>query len=519
MQPFCRRICLVLLPLLSSAAAAQVGLPLSGTYAFGEIRGGFPTACSPGYAINAEEGLLMFQSNGTFTGTGSWHRVCANGTPTDTTTNYAGSYNLGTNSLLTLDFNPSAPGTNRTITHMRPDGEVAVGSAATTARGPGFFVMVKLSSGQSNASLQGTYHWSSMVQRVAAGGLASECELGTIAFSGTGSLTSTVNRHEVAANGNTNNFPSGGNKTYTVNPNGTLTGAGPVQGALSASGDFVFIVDRVGTAVELGVGMRRGSSYAASMLNGTFGYARYFDTLGSTPNHPVFAEEVGTYAFNATAAMTASAAWTGATLAVNPSGSFTGGVATSGTVTLNPDGTFSLLEAGAVPPGEPGALDARGTFALVTTMQNGVTQLSVLARFGPWPQNYGTATAGSGGIAPTIAPTGGFPFVGNAGFGIQIANAVGGSAAVLGLALQPSPGFPVFGGILWLSPVGLFLLPPLPLSGGAGVPGAGAVTVPLPLPRDNSLGGVGVSFQAFAIDPLAPLGVSMTDGLQVTLTL
>ena len=126
--------------------------------------------------------------------------------------------------------------------------------------------------------------------------------------------------------------------------------------------------------------------------------------------------------------------------------------------------------------------------------------------------HYGLATPGTGGVAPTISL-----------FGCPMPNSTV-TVAVQG-GLGQAYGYLVFGHIPAAYPLCagtlLVTLPalaiPHQLSGPTGVPGFGAFYRTFPIPNDTALIGLSVYFQAGYVDFGAPCGLSMTDGLAVTL--
>jgi hypothetical protein len=131
---------------------------------------------------------------------------------------------------------------------------------------------------------------------------------------------------------------------------------------------------------------------------------------------------------------------------------------------------------------------------------------------GTWA-GYGAGLAGSGGLLPTLTGEG------CPGLGLtpkaRIANALGGATAwVVG---GPAPAALAFkGGTLLVDPV-IALIVPLPLSGPAGVPGAGTLVLTIPLPDLPIYLGVTLRLQTLVPDAAAPAGWAMTAGLEMTI--
>ncbi|MCA8953421.1 MAG: hypothetical protein KDE27_28165, partial [Planctomycetes bacterium] len=122
------------------------------------------------------------------------------------------------------------------------------------------------------------------------------------------------------------------------------------------------------------------------------------------------------------------------------------------------------------------------------------------------PLHYGSGTAGSGGVTPTIT-TLAAAVLGNPAFGLAVANVPAG--APVGQLLGWSPAMVPTLGIQVLVGAPLFRL-------GFGS-AAGTASFVLALPNDPGLAGLTIHAQFAALDPGAPQGVSASDGLQVPL--
>lgn len=125
---------------------------------------------------------------------------------------------------------------------------------------------------------------------------------------------------------------------------------------------------------------------------------------------------------------------------------------------------------------------------------------------------YGAGLAGSGGAVPSLVG------IGCAQIGatpsLYVSNALGGAVAfhVLGIAMAS---IPALGGTLLVgSP---WMLLPVVLGGASGASQVGSHSLPLGIPNNPTLSGASVFVQTLVVDPGAPAGVSMTNGLQVTI--
>ena len=103
------------------------------------------------------------------------------------------------------------------------------------------------------------------------------------------------------------------------------------------------------------------------------------------------------------------------------------------------------------------------------------------------------------------------PTIGNTKFTIQVDKVLGGATGLLLIAGKPAL-LPLFGGTLLVDPTIHFVFP-IAANGSVGVPGAGSVTLPAPLPNDKNLIGASGYLQAGFADKGAPQGVSLTHGL------
>ncbi len=503
--------------LLSPAAGAQGVLPLSGTYWFGIQQGDFGSPCPASQAKGAVRfGTMTFLPNGTFTAAGTDHQVCATGAVSDSPLAWSGTYSVATDGVLSLALTSPAPLT--LPFHLRPDGEVGVYAEIEAGDVPRMGVLVRLSYGQTNASLAGPYHFANGKQTATVGGLAAECELGLVAFSGAGTFSVSGANHYVGPSGSTSNGSVLDSGLYAVVPDGTFA-AGPLAGALSSDGEMFCAAATAGPEVALVAGVRAGSGIGAASFGGDWGTANFHakPALGCGGS-PEFTTEYGVYAFTPTGPSGATGTYDGG------ESEYSLGCASGSTflsawdATVGGDGSLSLLETPPPSTPHPGAVGSAGTYALLANMNDpGSAGISILVRKCPWPSAFGTGRAGSGGQVPALANSGGFPFLGNPAFGLSIGNALGGSIAVLGISALASPGLPLLGGTVWIDPFSLAVAIPLPLSGAPGAPGAGSASIAIPIPDVASLDGGSAFVQGFVFDAGTPGGYAMSAGLQVTL--
>jgi hypothetical protein len=139
-------------------------------------------------------------------------------------------------------------------------------------------------------------------------------------------------------------------------------------------------------------------------------------------------------------------------------------------------------------------------FAAVTQAQGGtLTGISL----------YGSGLAGSGGQVPSIGANS-VPFVGNSSFAVTLADAASSAPATLLLGFAPA-NLPFKGGTLLVDVAGPYLLL------GTATSGTGTASVALPIPASPVLVGEVADLQWFVADAAAPVGLSMSEGLEATL--
>lgn len=124
---------------------------------------------------------------------------------------------------------------------------------------------------------------------------------------------------------------------------------------------------------------------------------------------------------------------------------------------------------------------------------------------------YGIGCAGSGGRHPRIAGAGGAPTLGNAGYGVQVSNALPSSASFALLHLGRGE-LPMGNGCTYYGNPLLYLTT-------IGVPtdATGIGLVPLPVPNDSSLACLQVFAQHAVLDPSGSLAnsLALSEGLKI----
>jgi hypothetical protein len=162
-------------------------------------------------------------------------------------------------------------------------------------------VGVKLGGGYGNASLNGSYGVAHHYSDAGAGPLSTialdirrtpysdtvnvpfpayafNTELRAATFDGSGgySWSGTRNRGGVVS-------AVSGNGTYAVAGDGTLTLDGALTGHLLVGGGAFILTAASGQPIEIGVGLRRGGSFSAASLGGTYAVTLYGADPGAAP--------------------------------------------------------------------------------------------------------------------------------------------------------------------------------------------------------------------------------------------
>ncbi|MEM7200145.1 MAG: sialidase family protein [Planctomycetota bacterium] len=130
--------------------------------------------------------------------------------------------------------------------------------------------------------------------------------------------------------------------------------------------------------------------------------------------------------------------------------------------------------------------------------------------FGTLP--YGTATSGSGGIAPRLTWNG--PAVQGTANDVDLRDGLGGAPAALLWGAGPASkiSVPTLGGTVLVAPA---LAVPMILGGTPGSAGAGLGSLPVRLPAMPPSFGANVNVQALLLDPGAPAGFAMSNAVEL----
>lgn len=511
--------CWSLLAVWSAPSLAQGVQSLTGTYRFVRPALYFGGRCGSGPVIYLEEGALVFAANGTFTMSGNSTELCATGSSSGGSTPANANYTVCSDGTVLFDFDPTNPGTNTARMFVRPDGSVMLHTPEQLTDEATLAIGIKLSSGRGNNSLLGAYHTAKISYSNGAAGIAATNELGVLNFDGLGGCSGSVTRRTVTASGGTSSAVTAISGTYAVAPDGQmrfLPSPTTAPGAVSADGEVFFAADISGGAAWVMVGVRQGAGHTLANLQGLWGGGELELRHGVSTGLPVFANDSALLAADGVGQLTGQDYWSEQQNGMPPL-SFGGAATATGVAQLlSADGRLQLQLS---PSGRPtrqfdGALSAASNYLVGFTTANATSTLFVALRRPEWPTPYGTATPGTGGIAPQLHTGGGFPYPGNAAHALVVDHAPAGTfaAVLLGTRALPAPGLPVFGGTMWIDP-GRYL----GWLGGV-TSAAGTALVPCALPASPALRGVRLCLQAAVLDAGAPQGLSMTSGLVLQLS-
>lgn len=493
--------------------AAQSVMPLTGTYRVIGIANDF-TCSGPAPAVTAiTSGSMTFAANDTFAWSFNERTICVGGAPTiSTSAGTTGTYEVGTECLVELDWLSSGRAENEA--HMRPDGDVLIGSSTSNWTGAPLSTFVAIRAGASlgNSTLAGIHHIVRIVQDHQATSLVGHLEFGSITFLGNGTWSETGIRSSLPA---LTTAPYARNGIYQVQPDGKLDFDGVVaNGAVAASGEIASWIEAAGTTTAWAVAVRQGSQRSAAELIGTWGFAGHA-IESDTPPFDDCQTEMGELV--ASALTPASAAFTAVSMERDRWQASWGVTHGAVDMVLDP----------AVPPGrydlhvgtewlpDAGAVSANGNYLIHAirdidlVLQEGYLLMHVGLRKAPWPLSYGAGTPGTGGLRPFVDGTGGFPLVGNGAFGLLVGDALPAAAGLVALSFGTGA-TPFAGGMLWvdLSSTTAILLPIGP---------GGTAILSFALPATSALAGVAFFAQALILDGGAGGGVAMSNGLRVTI--
>jgi len=491
--------------LLLSPLAAQGALPLDGTYVFSELQGEHGSDCGgpPIFQmVGSQSGTVAFAPDGTATLSETEHGACEDGSFSTGSSTFAAPYTVGVDGSLTFN-----PGPDEFHAALRPDLSTVVGAGDTPSQGPSLLLATRLSSGLDASVLSGLYLFAKIVLVNDGTGLRSEVWYGVLSFDGSGGYGGSGTLKAVDSFGATVTSTPPMSGTYTVAADGKLQIDGD-DGGVTADGEMFHVVDTTGQDVSLLFGVKMSGGATDAQLGGSWSFGDFLAELGPAAGLPEFCSSFAGVDLDAG---TKTYAIFGDEICADPLGESFAPFAGSGTFNVFVDGSFLVYDGGSL-PGITGGVDPSGTRALLADISTtGEVSASFLVRGGELPTPFGTATPGTGGVAPTLASSGGFAYLGNSGFAFEIAQALPGAQAFLGVSVQPGAGFPLLGGTLWLDPLTPVLTQPVAIGGGGGA------SVPIPIPPTAALDGEAVHAQALVVDPGGPAGFAMSAGLKVPL--
>jgi hypothetical protein len=297
-----------------------------------------------------------------------------------------------------------------------------------------------------------------------------------------------------------------------------VAGAGVVHLTVSGAGGFVPVSVTVFTPWGIFTLSQAPFALSVPVAAGSAGVVMFRaigrDATGAVGSSSAIAVDLGT-----PGTLTALTAWPASVVLRAPfeqafvriDGTFTGGAVRSiGRPAFGT--TFTSSSPGVASISPEGVVTALRHGVTSVTVGNGShsTIVDVIVEIDP-VTGYGDGLPGSGDIPPEIGVTGGYPVLGNNGFGVS-ANRVLGGALGLFIAGWDVARLPVFGGTLWVDPSGGIVLSAL-CNGSVGVPGDGVCMAPVPIPGAPTLVGLRIFWQAAFLDPQGPQGFSLTHGL------
>lgn len=128
---------------------------------------------------------------------------------------------------------------------------------------------------------------------------------------------------------------------------------------------------------------------------------------------------------------------------------------------------------------------------------------------------FGDGACGSG-FVPTFHTRGEMPVLGNTGFQLVSENLIGGTQGVFFLSTR-SASLPLLPGVIFYIDPQYSVGVVCQAAGTTGVPGAGAVVLPLPIPNDPLLVGGRLFAQGMFLDPSLPSWLVHTHGLGIAI--
>jgi len=344
------RPALVFVPVLAVALAADLSaqgvLPLNGSYAFASLRADVSCNGLPLGGVSSDRGTGTFLPGGTFSYSGQEDEACG-GTLATRPVTEAGTYVVTKEGNLLLDLAPAMPGTDIEEFSITPDGSLFVATRLLPDPEGYLSVGVRLSAGQTNGSLAGTYALVRLELGGTASGLGGASDLGDVVFDGVGAYSGSLARRTVTPVGTTATTTMAMNGTYAVQPDGRITLAADLAGAMTADGSFFYALDADGDTKGLVLGVRRGVALtSAAISRGLWGVA----ISGAVPSTFPEVFTVGLIGgFTPTSNTTGTLAFGRVEIATDPTGTSSSTGSGLFGYTLSPSGSVDLTG----PPGPP----------------------------------------------------------------------------------------------------------------------------------------------------------------------
>lgn len=241
----------------------------------------------PGFAFASEVGTITFDGAGNY----SWSGIRNNG-GTPVAVSGGGIYSVSVDGSMSLDIGPV--------------GNVLAGGSAFVLTSPTGDVVelgvgVKIAGGYGNASLRGSYGVAHYSSDAAAGPLntirlnvrrtpfsdavdvpfpanAFTTELRSATFDGAGNYTWSGIRNRGGSSSSVT-----GSGTYAVAGDGSLSLDSGLTGHLLADGSTFILTMASGQPIGIGVGLRRGGTFSAASIGGTYALLMYTSDPAAAP--------------------------------------------------------------------------------------------------------------------------------------------------------------------------------------------------------------------------------------------
>jgi len=180
----------------------------------------------------------------------------------------------------------------------------------------------------------------------------------------------------------------------------------------------------------------------------------------------------------------------------------------TGRLMLSGDGGDSFVQVWQTPAGA--SLNGMALDTSVDSMVVASGGESGFEVFGVNPYvDLGGASSGTGGLQPRHFGAGGLPQLGNAGYSLEVVDALAGAVVLVHLGVTDLA-LPFLGGVLHTGT-------PTALQSVVIADGAGAASVAIPIPISASLAGLLLFSQAFVVDPGIAAGLALSNGLSLRL--